>query len=203
MRKSDECGISIMENDLLKKQDRRVLRTKRAIRNAFITLLAEKDFEKITIKEIADCADVDRKTVYNYYGGISAILEELENEFFATVEGAFDEFDFKKQKGMEFFEALSKLVEENLELYGLLMRTESNTRLSEKLVEYIKRKIYLAISWAQGRSHEKIDLAAEFVTAGILAGYRCWFKSDRKKPLKDFSYEMGALILGGLNGFYF
>ena len=49
-----------------KKQDRRVQRTKKSIRNAFLQLLAEKELEKISVKEIADSADVDRKTVYNY-----------------------------------------------------------------------------------------------------------------------------------------
>lgn len=192
-----------MSTTLVKKQDRRVSRTKRAIRNAFITLLTEKELEKITIKEIADRADVDRKTIYNYYNGISAILEELENDFFATVEAALEEFDFTKQKGMEFFDALAALVEKNLELYELLMCIDSSTRLSGKLVGYIKRKISFAISWTQGRSREKIDLATEFVTAGILAAYKHWFQSDRTKTLREFSHEMGALILGGLNGFYF
>ena len=66
--------------EMVKRQDRRVSRTKRAIRNAFLNLLAEKELEKITIREIADGADVDRKTVYNYYSGVYDILDELENE---------------------------------------------------------------------------------------------------------------------------
>ena len=192
-----------MNKGTSKTQDRRILRTKRAIRNAFITLLAEKELEKITIKEIAERADVDRKTVYNYYNGISAILEELENEFFATIQEAFDEFDFKKQRGMEFFDALAALVEKNFELYELLMRIDRSSRLSAKLVEYVKRKISFAISFTQGRALEKINLATEFVAAGILASYKHYFQGDRKKPLKEFSREMGAMILGGLNGFYF
>lgn len=63
-----------------RKTDRRVLRTKRNIHNAFLQLLAGKDFEKITVKEIAMLADVDRKTVYNYYTSTQDILEELGGE---------------------------------------------------------------------------------------------------------------------------
>ena len=63
-----------------KKQDRRVVKTKKAIRSAFVQLLGKKDVEKITIKELAETADVDRKTVYNYYNGVADILGELENE---------------------------------------------------------------------------------------------------------------------------
>ncbi len=59
------------------KRDRRIVKTKRSIRNAFIKLLSEKDFNEITIKDIADEADVDRKTLYNHYSGIYEIREEL------------------------------------------------------------------------------------------------------------------------------
>ena len=50
-----------------KKLDRRVIKTKKAIRNAFAKLISEKDINKITIKDIADTADINRKTFYNYY----------------------------------------------------------------------------------------------------------------------------------------
>ena len=52
------------------KVDRRVVRTKRAIRNAFAALLSVKDVDDITVRELADAADISRKTFYNYYSGI-------------------------------------------------------------------------------------------------------------------------------------
>ena len=42
--------------------DRRVLKTKRAIRNAFAKLMAEKDINDITIIELAETADINRKS---------------------------------------------------------------------------------------------------------------------------------------------
>ena len=66
-------------NEVEKRQDRRVQRTKKAIRNAFLQLLSHKEVEKISVKEIAETADVDRKTVYNYYEGVYDILDELES----------------------------------------------------------------------------------------------------------------------------
>lgn len=47
--------------------DRRLQKSKEAIMNAFVDLLAEKDFEKITINEIASKANVSRGTVYLHY----------------------------------------------------------------------------------------------------------------------------------------
>ncbi|MBQ6092762.1 MAG: TetR family transcriptional regulator, partial [Clostridia bacterium] len=60
-------------------EDRRVRKTKKAIRNAFAALLATQDINQITVKEIADKADINRKTFYNYYRGIHEVMDEIEN----------------------------------------------------------------------------------------------------------------------------
>ncbi len=50
-----------------KKPDLRVMKTRRAIREAFAQLLAEKPFAAITVQNILDRAQVNRKTFYNHY----------------------------------------------------------------------------------------------------------------------------------------
>ena len=49
-----------------KKIDRRAIKTKKAICNAFSQLLAEKAIHKITVQEIADKADINRVTFYKH-----------------------------------------------------------------------------------------------------------------------------------------
>ena len=62
-------------------EDSRVVRTKKAIKDGFITLLGIKEIDSITVKDIAAYANVDRKTVYNYYPGVYALIEEIEDDF--------------------------------------------------------------------------------------------------------------------------
>ncbi|SFD75793.1 DNA-binding transcriptional regulator, AcrR family [Paenibacillus catalpae] len=47
--------------------DRRILRTKQSIKKSFLELFTEKDFEQITINEIAERANVNRGTIYLHY----------------------------------------------------------------------------------------------------------------------------------------
>lgn len=69
-----------------KKVDRRIAKTKKAIYRAFAQLLSEKNINDITIKDIADRADINRKTFYNYYDGIYELTGEIENKIIDSFE---------------------------------------------------------------------------------------------------------------------
>ena len=100
-----------------RRPDRRVLRTKRVIRNAFIKLLSQKDLNDISVKDIADAADVDRKTVYNYYSGVYEIRNEVENEIIGLLESAVKELDVKNSidNPLKLFETLTDIINSNID----------------------------------------------------------------------------------------
>ena len=187
-----------------RKKDRRVVRTQRAIRNALAQLLVEKDVEKVSIKEIAERADVDRKTVYNYYNSVYDILAELENDWVED----FDLFTkrLENTRGDEylqsFFPALTELLAEDIELYAQLMHMGSQSKVISKLLAFLNEKIRAAFARSYELEPEKVSVAAEFVLAGLFWSYRSWFNSDRKKPLKEFSAELGQLVMGGLTAYF-
>lgn len=79
-----------------RKPDRRVVKTKRAIHMAFAGLLSEKEINDITVRDIPDRADINRKTFYNYYSGVHAVLDEIENEVVGTLENALRGTDFRE-----------------------------------------------------------------------------------------------------------
>lgn len=66
-----------MEKIVEKHMDRRVARTKRNIRNALLELTSKKSLNDITVTELAERADVDRKTFYNYYDTVTDIVNEM------------------------------------------------------------------------------------------------------------------------------
>ncbi len=185
-----------------KKEDRRVQRTKKAIKNAFLKILAEKELEKISVKEIAERADVDRKTIYNYYNGVYDILDDLENELAQDFEKAIENFDFTVREVQDIFVELAKLLKQRLDIYALLMRID-NSRLVSKFVVYLKEKIGQVIGRVSIFSADKIEVAAEYVTSGMYMAYKYWFNSDRKQPLEEFTLDVSRLVMGGLPSYFF
>ena len=68
---------------------------------AFLTLLAKKDFEYITVKEICEVAGVNRSTFYLHYETMSDLLSEsigrMNEQFLACMEKDSDAFSAKLQ----------------------------------------------------------------------------------------------------------
>lgn len=66
--------------------DRRVLRTKEAIREAFISLIEKKGFEALTVTDITMQANINRGTFYLHYRDKYDLLEQIEAEIIRYVE---------------------------------------------------------------------------------------------------------------------
>ena len=80
-----------------KATDRRVLRTKKNIRQTFLQLLSEKSLTQLTVKELSEQADINRKTFYMYYSNIEEILSELEDELVQKLVLVFEKELFDRE----------------------------------------------------------------------------------------------------------
>lgn len=65
--------------------DRRQRRTRRAIYDAFESLVREQHYASITVAQIIERADIGRSTFYAHFGTKDELLDELCRELFAHV----------------------------------------------------------------------------------------------------------------------
>ncbi len=185
-----------------KKVDRRVTKTKRAIYNAFAELLSERDIGDITIRDIVDIADINRKTFYNYYSGIYALLDEIENSIVQTFEVALGEIDFRKAINSPniIFEKLTAILNSNLEFYGHLISMKSNTSLITKIVDLLKGKTREAVIKQLPDLEKRADIILDFVFSGMLSVFQSWFLSEHRPSIESVSETISLLCFGGING---
>lgn len=69
-----------------KKDNRRVVMTKRIIKDVFIEMLEKKSIQKIYVRELCIKADINRSTFYKYYESQYDLLAEIENDLLIEIE---------------------------------------------------------------------------------------------------------------------
>ena len=185
-----------------KNVDRRVLKTKRAIRNAFAKLMTEKDINDITIMELAETADINRKTFYNYYSGVHQVVEDIENDITKSYEVLLGTVEFKKSMDAPYslFERFSLLINMDPEFFGYLLSMNGNINLITRIMTLLKDKTREAMTAQLDVEDYKADIMIDFVLSGMLSVYQHWFNSDRKVPIEEVSQLISRMSFEGING---
>ena len=73
------------------KEDRRIRRTKKLLKQALAQLMDEKEFKDITVRDITERADLNRGTFYLHYTDTYDILNKIENEILFNIQSMVDE----------------------------------------------------------------------------------------------------------------
>lgn len=72
-------------------EDRRIVRSKRALRGALISLMETKGFEAITVNDLCSAADLNRGTFYNHFYDKEHLLATFEEEVLGDISHIRDE----------------------------------------------------------------------------------------------------------------
>ena len=79
-----------------KKEYRNAIRSRRMIREAFVGLIHEKPFEKITATDIINRSGLNRSTFYAHYPDVKGIIDEITGEILTMFQQMLSEMDFSQ-----------------------------------------------------------------------------------------------------------
>ena len=136
------------------KEDRRVRKTRSAIKSSFIELLNEKELEKITIQDIADRADINRGTFYLHYEDKYLLLSDMEDEFISqmtflnhlhNIMGK-DPEDTAKNFINIILKNMLQHISDNITFYQTILQLNRKSKLEEKIYSLIGENMQKYIS---------------------------------------------------------
>lgn len=183
-----------------KKTDRRVIKTKHAIFKAFVELLNEKDVNQITITDIAKKANINRKTFYNYYSDAYEVMEEIEN---LTVEAFINNMGTVEFTNMadfltEIFIKFTETVNNDLQFFNLLFKTNNRSFLIVKIVEALKKYVQKRIEESNELDMRRFEVVSNFYLSGVLSVYMNWFMNNYDQSIEEISALLTELVLHGI-----
>jgi len=183
------------------KQDRRVLRTKLAIRQAFIVLLDQLDISQITITDICNEANINRKTFYNHYLNIHELIEEIEEAMVLAFEQFLSKYmvnDLLANPEI-FFDGLNHIIDENYEFYSQLILNKHSFRLVDKIGESFKRRLRSYLEDSGLVDKDSAVFIANYTVTGMLSMYQEVFK-NRGIDKERLTVLFKIIVMDGFNG---
>ena len=183
-------------------QDKRMRRTRKAIKEAYIDLVVEKGPNSISVTELAERADINRKTFYAHYQTTADVLDDIENETVHYISSIFNEIDFDKMgyNPYPLFERLNHLLSAERDLFTFLEKTRTVGHIAQKMDEIIRARLMEAMQKKEHLSDVETQIILDFQAAGIFAVYLRWHNSDRSTSLKEVAEVISRILRFGVHG---
>lgn len=180
--------------------DKRVVKTKRAIHAAMTKLLAGKPIEEITVTELAEAAEINRKTFYNYYSSVNMVAEEMEDEIVARFEETLRRLDFDTllKDPQTTFNTLARLITSDLDFYGSILTNRNQNSFLQKIISSLKERVMTLYAAQIPADIELVEYVLDYIVAGMVSVYQRWFASGMKADIEVLSGKICTLAVYGI-----
>ena len=181
--------------------DKRMLRTREAIRCALLSLLNQKDVSQIRVSELTEKAAISRKTFYLHYSSVDEALQELENESEQWLLAQLAQSDVwdnrhdlysilsRMDRALQEHETYSCYLENRRSRYFLMYR------LKNSIVRMVKEQMQQNIPGEE----EDMEAAADFAVSGVLSMYYEWLTAQQV-TLRQLADKAQKLLFGAVRG---
>ena len=181
-------------------EDKRIIKTKRSLKNALIVLLAKEDFEHISITELCRKADVSRITFYSHYSDKYALLDDIFNDMLGIGTVDYYRRQAENNPGRKLVAGYVNMLDSILELY--YDRFEFFQYTNPEKNPYLASRLYSIIldTVEMHTLHVKEHLSLKYSPKKI-AGFVCFgmlgFVNESHKentPLEQIKKEARYLL---------
>ena len=174
--------------------DRRIQKTQKAIRNAFLTLLGKKSLSKITVAEISELAELGRGTFYLHYKDIYDLYEQIENDLYHEIELLLDKSCAANDKAalMDLINAITEYIVKNRPTFLLLIGATSSGRNLYKLKKIFQKKLVQENPKLKNSGYDLIECV--FITSGIIGVLEEWLFNKQKFSEKQIAESLFKIL---------
>lgn len=182
-----------------KKTDLRIIRTKKSIKRAFLDLMKKKNYNKITIQDIADEAMINRNTFYLHYLDKDDLLDQLTSECLSKLRESMNSNsnidkidDLSYDDFYELVKIVFNTIEQDIDFYKVILRDYSIPYLSIKFTNVIKEHMREGLDKCSTFENEERNIEhrivyVEYMAAGLIGIIRFWVNNRHKYSIEEVS----------------
>ncbi len=164
--------------------DRRVRKTRAALKAALTSMLQERNVKDISVKELTELADVNRGTFYLHYKDVFDLMEQCEADLlgeFETMLVGISGQEFITRPG-DVFERIYKLCKENADFVRVLLGENGDIKFLNNMNSFLKERCLH--DWSEVIKDSKIalfDAYYTFLVGGCVSLLQYWFETGMKQ----------------------
>ena len=171
-------------------ENQRVRMSKKLLKEALISLLAEKNIEKITIYELCERATINRTTFYKYYGSQYDLLDEIEADTFAFIE---KELRDNPLNPVSQITTILHYARENIKTMRVLTESTTDKEFAVKLFSLPVIREGILRQTPQGLPAELSEYLLAFYSNGWYAIIRQWLQQGAPGDTTELAHFLFAL----------
>lgn len=186
--------MNVNENDL------RVIKTKRGLREALIRLLLEKDYDAISIQEIAHRAEAARVTFYRHYKNKEELLIDCLSVTYEELAERINhapEEDFRQ--GSSPMLAFYEHIQEQETIYHILFSNRGTQLVIGRLRKFLAERAKLLISERipEEQLLAPLDIIAYHIASAQIGLAAWWLENDTSYSPEYMAQISFWLIMAG------
>lgn len=178
------------------KENRRTRLTKRLLRESLLELLQGKPVDHITVKELCECAELNRSTFYAYYTDVPALYEEMGNEL---ADALLEHIQTMNSQSELNTELMLTYIRDNCEMFRLLVYCDHYTDLNQAIIKRIFRGFFkIPLKGDMPYSSEERDYVLQFIFMGGTGVIHHWVQNGCDLPPRQVAQLIDSMIARAL-----
>jgi AcrR family transcriptional regulator len=183
-----------------KQDDRRVQRTKQTLYRALLGLVDEKPFDKITVQEILERANVGRTTFYTHFESKEDLFLGSHEEIIRAISRSFfsEEGDLRIEPSLEL-QMFLRMSQESRDTYFYLVSGtggEILQLLRNRIAQYLTEQ--LRQLFQEDKSSIPFDVLAQHVAGSIVSVISWWMDKRTPHTIEEIAamlHQMNYVVL--------
>lgn len=184
--------------------DPRVRRTRQLLQDAFTSLLREKGFEAITVKDIAGRATVNRATFYAHFIDKYEILQVKIAETFMSILTrrirGHDTWNEETIRSLflavcDFHSEISTMCQKSYRSFGTLFEHRVKEITKDQILSFITKDKTL-----RPEEQAVMNTASIMLSWGMYGAAFAWNHEGRQVPAEAFVQQSLPIVMGGVIG---
>ena len=182
--------------------NRMVEKSKKAIKDALLDIMYEKDFKQITVNELLKRANISRGTFYAHFSNLEDVRQQLINDLYDHADAIFGDYkasELEEDPYPIMLMAADMIVASRdpaKRLFKFVNVYDLGIHLKTWLIKYILSDEELVERWG---GKEKAMVYARFIAGGTMHAYNMWILDDFGISAEDLAQTLANILVNGLN----